>query len=160
MQFKGVKEIDYFKNNLGGKAMNRSTTIILLVVGLLISVAIWGCEKSRVVIIEDHPVYKAPSPGPPPWAPAHGHRAKYRYYYYPATYVYFDVGRSLYFYYQSDQWRVSDSLPAGIHIAAGNYMVLEMDTDKPYQFHSDVVKWYPPGQQKKSGKEKGKGKWD
>ena len=31
-----------------------------------------------------------------------------------------------------------------------------MDTDKPYKFHSDVIKKYPPGQMKK--KKKGKGK--
>lgn len=140
--------------------MKRSTAIILLLFGLVTLIAIWGCERSRVVIIEDRPGYKAPSPGPPPWAPAHGYRAKYRYYYYPATYVYFDVGRSLYFYYQSDQWRVSASLPIGIYITAGEYVVLEMDVDKPYQFHSDVAKRYPPGQQKKSDKEKGKGKWN
>jgi hypothetical protein len=140
--------------------MERSTTTILLLIGLAISVTIWGCQKSRVVIIEDPPVYKAPSPGPPPWAPAHGHRAKYRYYYYPATYVYFDVGRSLYFYYQNNQWLVSASLPVGIRIAAQEYVVLEMDHDKPYIFHSDVVKRYPPGQLKKSGKGKGKDKWD
>lgn len=144
--------------------MKRSKAIIVLLLWLVILIMIGGCQKSRVVIIEDPTVYKAPSPGPPPWAPAHGHRAKYRYYYYPATYVYFDVGRSLYFYYQSDQWRVSASLPAGIHIAVEDYVVLEMDDDRPYKFHSDVAKRYPPGQQKKSdkekGKEKGKGKWN
>ena len=93
-----------------------------------------------MVIIEDPTVYKAPSPGPPPWAPAHGHRAKYRYYYYPATYVYFDVGRGLYFYFAGDQWRVSASLPVEIRINVGEYVVLEMDNDKPYQFHSDKVR--------------------
>jgi len=113
-----------------------------------------------MVIIEDRPVYKAPSPGPPPWAPAHGRRAKYQYYYYPASYVYFDVGRSLYFYLSGDQWMVSASLPVGIRINAAEYVVLEMEDDKPYKFHSEVVKKYPPGQQKKLDKEKVKGKWN
>jgi len=142
--------------------MKRLTIIIVLLLAFGMAIAIWGCERSKVVIIEKRPEYKAPSPGPPPWAPAHGHRAKYRYYYYPATYVYFDVGRSLYFYYQSDQWRVSASLPVGIQINVGEYVVLEMDDDKPYKFHSEVAKRYPPGQQKKldkeNDKEKGKGK--
>lgn len=140
--------------------MKRSKTIIVLLLGLVILVAIWGCEKSRVVIIEDRPVYRVPSPGPPPWAPAHGYRAKYRYYYYPSAYIYFDIERKLYFYYAGDQWKVSVSLPPEIRINLGEYMILEMDTDKPYTFHADVVKWYPPGHLKKSGKEKGKGKWD
>jgi hypothetical protein len=35
-----------------------------------------------------------------------------------------------------------------------------MDADKPYIFHSEVVKRYLPGQLKKSGKGKGKDKWD
>jgi hypothetical protein len=119
-----------------------------------------GCTLS----IGNHPapVYApppAPEPGPPPWAPAHGHRAKHRYYYYPESYVYFDVGRSLYFYYSGGGWQASVALPSGIHIAAGDYVGLEMDIDKPYIYHADVEKRYPPGQLKK--KEKGKGKkWD
>ncbi len=143
--------------------MKHLTKIMFVLLILMFSITISGCYKSTVVLSKP-PTYEPDRPGPPPWAPAHGHRAKYRYYYYPATYVYFDVGRSLYFYYQSDQWRVSASLPVGIHIAVGEYVVLEMDDDKPYKFHSDVAKRYPPGQQKKSdkekGKEKGKGKWN
>ena len=142
--------------------MKRLTIIIFLLFAFGMTVAIWGCDRPKVVIIEDRPEYKAPSPGPPPWAPAHGHRAKHKYYYYPATYVYFDAGRSLYFYLSGDQWRVSASLPVGIRINVAEYTVLEMDDDKPYKYHSDVAKRYPPGQQKKldkeNDKEKGKGK--
>jgi hypothetical protein len=103
-----------------------------------------------------------PEPGPPPWAPAHGYRAKHRYYYYPESYVYFDVGRSLYFYYSGGGWQASVALPSGIHIAAGEYVALEMDADRPYVYHADVEKKYPPGQKKKKEKgDKGKGKkWD
>ena len=143
--------------------MKHLTKIMFVLLILMFSITISGCSKSTVVLSKP-PTYEPDRPGPPSWAPAHGHRAKYRYYYYPATYVYFDVGRSLYFYYQSDQWRVSASLPIGIYITAGEYVVLEMDDDKPYKFHSDVAKRYPPGQQKKSdkekGKEKGKDKWN
>jgi hypothetical protein len=121
--------------------------------------SLFGCSSTKVVVKEP-PVYENERKGPPPWAPAHGYRAKYQYYYYPSASVYFDVGRRLYFFYQNDQWRVSASLPVGIRIVAGEYVVLEMDTDKPYQFHSDVTKRYPPGQVKKLGKEKSKGKWN
>lgn len=69
----------------------------------------------------------------------------------------------MYFYLEGSDWRVGISLPAGIQINANEYVTLEMDTDKPYQYHSEVVKRYPPGLQKEKakGKEKnskGKGK--
>jgi hypothetical protein len=39
-----------------------------------------------------------------------------------------------------------------------NYIVLKMGTAKPYHFHSNVVKRYPPGQVKKYVQGTGKGK--
>ncbi len=141
--------------------------LLLLCLGL--SMGMWGCHGSTLIISDDPQVHKAPEPGPPPWAPAHGHRAKHQYYYYPASYVYFDVGRSLYFYYQGDQWRVSVSLPAAIRITVEDHVVLEMDDDRPYKYHPEVTKRYPPGHHKKFDKEdkendrekgKGKGKRD
>jgi hypothetical protein len=64
--------------------------------------------------------------------------------------------RGLYFYYERGAWQVSVSLPTHIHITVGDYVTLEMDTDRPYTYHSDVVRRYPPGQAKK--KDKGKKK--
>ena len=55
------------------------------------------------------------------------------------------------------------SLPSGIRVRLGDYVTLEMDSDKPYRHHAEVVKHYPPGQLKKKHKNKGKGKkkkWD
>jgi hypothetical protein len=52
------------------------------------------------------------------------------------------------------------SLPSSIHIDVNDYVSLEMDTDEPYRYDSDVVNKYPPGQQKKKSKGKGKDKWD
>jgi hypothetical protein len=129
------------------------------------------CEETRYerayapspVIVEERTVYvPAPPPaaGPPPWAPAHGHRAKYRYHYYPSSHVYFDSERSLYFYYLEDRWHASEWLPNRIAIDKREYVVIDMDIDKPYRFHSDVTRRYPPGQAKKFNKGKGKGKWD
>ena len=69
------------------------------------------------------------------------------------------MGRSLYFYYYGGGWQASVSLPSGIHISAGEHVSLDMDVDRPYLYHADVVKRYPPGQEKKMGKGKGK-KWD
>jgi hypothetical protein len=95
-------------------------------------------------------------PAPPPWAPAHGYRAKYSYRYYPAHSVYYDTGRSLYFYYRDGSWTASVSIPSSIRIDVNSgFVSLAMDTDRPYVYHSDVQKKYPPGQMKKDKKEKG-----
>jgi hypothetical protein len=105
------------------------------------------------VVVEQRTVYvPAPPPdrGPPPWAPAHGYRAKHRYYYYPASYVYYDTGRNLYFYIRNDRWEVAASLPREVHIQRTEYVVLEMSTEKPYHYHSEVKTKYPPGHAKKS----------
>ena len=130
-----------------------------------------GCQGVGVVVKEE-PTYRPgppPAPpeetgpphghGPPPWAPAHGYRAKYRYHYYPSSYVYYDLGRKLYFYYDGGNWQLSVSLPASIHIDIGDYVTLEMNTGKPYEYHSEVLKRYPPGHEKKKSKPKGKEKW-
>jgi hypothetical protein len=131
---------------------------IIMMVATIFFLVLCGCHGSRVTI-GSHPTYEAKSQGPPPWAPAHGYRAKHRYHYYPSSSIYFDVGRGLYFYYEGGDWRVSASLPVAIHIDINEYVTLEMDTDRPYEFHSDVTKRYPPGQLKKMGKAKGKRKW-
>jgi hypothetical protein len=40
-----------------------------------------------------------------------------------------------------------------------DYVTLEMDSDKPYEYDHEVVKRYPPGKLKKKHKKKKKGKW-
>jgi len=97
---------------------------------------------------------------PPPWAPAHGYRAKHQYHYYPSSQVYYDIGRRLYFYVEGGNWRFGASLPVGIKVGLGDHVTLEMDTDKPYEFHADVVKEYPSGEpkEKNKGEEKRKDK--
>ena len=131
---------------------------IILTIGLSFLLMTVGCRSAKVMVGK-HPSYHHDPPlkgGPPPWAPAHGYRAKHRYLYYPSSYVYFDIGRKLYFYYSVGEWRVSATLPAEICIDVGHYVTLEMDIDKPYKFHQDVVKKHPPGHLKH--KHKGKGK--
>jgi len=78
--------------------------------------------------------------GPPPHAPAHGYRAKHRYRYYPSCRVYYDTERQIYFYLQSDEWRVSVSLPNDLHLRLGDYVTLDMDTDKPYAHYTEQKK--------------------
>lgn len=122
---------------------------------------ITGCGGGKVTV-GDAPRYEGPARGPasqggpPPWAPAHGYRAKHRYLYYPSPQVYFDTGRNIYFYYRSGQWEVSAQLPRAIRVQLGQSVTLDMNTEKPYQYHSEVIKRYPPGQKGKSKKGKPK----
>lgn len=94
--------------------------------------------------------------GPPSHAPAHGYRAKHHYRYYPSCSVYYDTYRKLYFYLEGANWRMSVSLPSTLHVRLGNYVAIEMDTDKPYTHYGDHKRKYPPGQLKKYGKKKQK----
>ena len=98
--------------------------------------------------------------GPPPHAPAHGYRAKHQYHYryYPSRSVYYDTGRGLYFYIKGKNWEVGASLPSNLRVGLGDSVSIELDTDKPYLYHTEHVKKYPPGQMKKK-KHKKKNKW-
>lgn len=122
-----------------------------------------GCAGTRVLVEHDQGpakhddrVYERPGArgGPPPWAPAHGYRAK-TYRYYPSAQIYYDPGRSVYFYYRAGSWEVSARLPGELRARiTGDSVTLEMDTKRPYEYHSDVVRRYPPGQ---SPKNRGRG---
>ncbi len=82
-------------------------------------------------------------------APAAGPHVTYHYHYYPDSAVYMDTGRKLFFYYNGERWMTTTLLPAEVQVDWKNYVVLEMDTDKPYRHHAETVRKYPPGQRKK-----------
>ena len=149
---------------------------VVLVVFSMLAFLTTSCQKTvtgRVIFEDPESEYrkgaKYPKPsnkeGPPPWASAHGYRAKYKYHYYPSSYVYYSSERRSYFYQDNRGWRSVYELPSWITIEKDDYVILEMDTHRPYEFHSDVIKKYPPGQKKimkkdkNKGKEKSKGKW-
>jgi len=48
---------------------------------------------------------------------------------------------------------MSISLPQGIRLQLGDYVTIEMDTDKPYIQFEEHKRKYPPGQLKKKKKE-------
>lgn len=125
---------------------------------------ITSCAGTRVVVDHspdrpnrheggyEHPEHRT---GPPPWAPAHGYRAK-KYRYYPSVQVYFDIQRDVYFYYRNREWRVSARLPNRIRTSMAKYITLEMGTDQPYKYHSEVVEQYPPGLSRGRGNDRGR----
>jgi hypothetical protein len=90
--------------------------------------------------------------GPPPHAKAHGYRAKHTYRYYTCARVYFDLHRKVYFYLEGDIWRMSVSLPSEVRVQLGEYVTIEMDSDKPYTRFKEHKRKYPPGQLKKKSK--------
>ena len=91
--------------------------------------------------------------GPPSHAPAHGYRAKYQYRYYPRCRVYYDVEKGVYFYLKGENWEVGISLPGHLKNDLGEYVSLELDTDKPHLFNEEHIKKYS-SKQSNSGKRK------
>jgi hypothetical protein len=104
-------------------------------------------KPTSEVFVHQSPAYEKSQPESPPWAPSSQEKTKYVYYYYPDFNVYFDVVRRLYFVCKDDKWRVELWPPIKIDPST-EYVILEMSTDMPYQFHSDVIKWFPPGYSK------------
>jgi hypothetical protein len=96
--------------------------------------------------------------GPPAHAKAHGYRAKHKYRYYPDCSVYHDTERGLYFYIKGGNWEVGASLPRNLQKGLGESVSLELETDRPYTYHADHMKAYPPGKMKKSKNKKHKNK--
>jgi hypothetical protein len=129
-----------------------------------------GCTGSKIKVKyekEDDSGYSKAEPkpkhktgGPPAHAPAHGYRAKHKYRYYPDCSVYHDTERGLYFYIKGGNWEVSASLPNNLQMGLGESVSLELDTDRPYTYHTDHAEQYPPGKMKKNKNKKNeKHKW-
>ncbi len=111
----------------------------------------WG-DKIAGVFPQD--IEKAEKVGPPPHAPAHGYRAKHRYQYYPACSVYYEAGRNLYFYLNGENWEVSASLPGDLEVKLGQYVSIDLDTDRPYLYYDEHKTKYSQGQKHKKGHKK------
>jgi hypothetical protein len=132
------------------KTANR---IFILILAVLIFLSFSGCRTTGSIFIGN--TWPGPGPsydeGAPPWATAHGNRAKHTYRYYPYNGIYFEERAGAYFYMNDGRWQMSSSLPVSIRITINDFVTLDMDTDRPYEYHNDVVKRYPPGQQKDKG---------
>ena len=149
--------------------MNR-TTAKRLFIGLaacffvISTILTFGCAGTKIKAkyeTKDNSGYskaehKHKKGGPPAHAKAHGYRAKHKYRYYPDCSVYHDTERSLYFYIKGDNWEVGASLPNHLQMRLGESVSLELDTDRPYTYHTGHVKQYPPGKMKKNKNKKNK----
>lgn len=134
----------------------------VVLVGSLALLSVWSCGGSKVSVrTQPEPAYRpsAQKSGPPPHAPAHGFRKKHSYWYYPSSYVYYDAGRSLYFYMENGNWQVGARLPSSIQLTIGEAVSIELDTDQPYLSFEAHKASYPPGYKKKfKGMGEGKSK--
>lgn len=92
----------------------------------------------EVVVIED----TAPK-GPPPWAPAHGFRRNRDYYYYPDANVYFNPDERKWFFLEGGSWRIAAALPTSINLNLERTVSLTMETDRPFEHHEQVKRYYP-----------------
>jgi len=137
--------------------MALSTKTMVITLGTIFLFIASGCQKYEIKAGTSLSTFGPPvKEGRPPWAPAHGYRAKHRYYYYPSSGIYFDVVRNLFFYVQGGKWDATPSLPANIKLDVTEYVTLEMAIDKPYEFHSEVVKREPLSDKKENAVHKGK----
>lgn len=80
--------------------------------------------------------------GPLVHAPTHGSKARFQYRYYPRCKVYYDTARGVYFYLKGENWEVGLSLPSRLKSNLGEYVSLELDTDRPYLFNEEHDKKY------------------
>lgn len=138
--------------------------LVGLTIGALTGSVIFtiGCAAKKIKVVYDTDGnsgysgagHEHKTVGPPPHAPAHGYRAKHQYRYYPDCSVYYDNQRKLYFYIDGDHWEMSVSLPSHLRVRLGGSVSIELDTDRPYIYHAEHVKKYPPGQLKKTHKNK------
>jgi hypothetical protein len=80
--------------------------------------------------------------GPPPWAPAHGFRRNREYYFYPGANVYYRPADRTWFYLEGRDWRIGASLPTSVRVDFTQSVPLEMETDRPFQFHAAVTERY------------------
>lgn len=81
---------------------------------------------------------EAPSPSPAKIRPA-----PHRYNYYPDAEVYFDPSRQIYFFFRANKWLAQAVLPPDIEVRIGNAVTVDLDSERPYEFHDDVRRVYP-----------------
>jgi hypothetical protein len=67
--------------------------------------------------------------------PHHYRGGPNHYHYYPASGVYRNVNTGGYFYLNGGAWQVAMTLPSTVVLDTGNYVRLELETDRPYLYH-------------------------
>ena len=138
--------------------MSHGLTAIRFVFMLALALALsCGAARADSVTVEigdgGQAVTGGKQQGPPPHAPAHGYRNKMRlYHYYPASRVYFEPQRGVWFWSDGRNWRFGASLPLEIREGLSAYVNLELNSDQPYVYNARHMVEYPPGKYKNKDK--------
>jgi len=82
------------------------------------------------------PYYGTP---PPPYPPYY-----YDYYYYPPVDVYFHIYTGYYWYRDGPSWHHVRKLPPHIYLDPRYRVVIRVPDDRPYKYHAEHRKRYPP----------------
>ena len=137
-----MRDLDSLTGNTGRKREPTKVlpAVIALALFFLLLVA-WGCQSTKGL-------QQGPPAAAPAQTPAQPPSAKHQYRYYPDSAVYMDVARKTFFYRRGEKWITTTLLPPSVHVDWKNYVVLELDTDKPYLHHAEIAKKYPPAQGK------------
>ena len=65
-----------------------------------------------------------------------------RYEYYPDARVYFDPARQLYFFLEANRWAARASLPPQIKVRVGSPVIVNLATERPYEYDDEVRQKY------------------
>jgi len=65
-----------------------------------------------------------------------------RYEYYPEAHVYFDPARRLYFFREANRWAAKAFLPPQIKVRVGSSVIVDLDTERPYEYDDEVKQRY------------------
>lgn len=134
-------------------------TIILFILLFVALSALSGCRRPPL-----------PTPGPViiddghPGRRPHQRSRYYRYRYFPASEIYYDTSRRLYFYFNDGRWLSVRVLPRHYHIDARDYVIVELEGLKPHVHHRQMIKRYPPqkygNKERREKRHQDKGRYD
>ena len=101
---------------------------------------------------------RPPRPPLPP-SPREVARTIHRYHYFPGARVYYHPTRRVYFYLDGGVWLSAPILPPHIHIDLDHFIHIDIDGPKPYIYHRDHLRRYPPGLRKEKNRRQ-REKWE
>jgi hypothetical protein len=64
--------------------------------------------------------------------------------------VYFDPARNVYFVQTQGRWQAVRQLPANVQADPRASVQIDLEGDEPFRHHDEVLRRYPPGQEKKT----------
>lgn len=121
-----------------------------------IALGVWGCSGGMVVGVSDPGPSRVYATDSGWWMVAGSERREgmHRYRYYEQDQVYYDVDSHVYFYQDNyaGPWITVTSLPSYVVLEDSHAVNLDIRSAQPYQHHDQIIRSYPPGQEKEQRK--------